>query len=268
MATSSTSNNEQRLLRISDIVQEPYEMLSPIYGHESVPLVPLDVAVEPLVDLLPAVQAFAYAAKERCKKPPADGLTIDESSSIMLYSMSWEPSDKCLYVALNATLRSEDRAKLKPWFLYLKLFLTALSRLPSEHRFIFRGVRLDLREKHPKNTIITWWGFSSCTDKIEVLQSELFLGKTGKRTMFTIDCDSGKDISKHSYFPEEDEILLPAATQFKVIGCLDNGHGHYTIQLKETKPPFPLLAPVTLVSSSSKLKINRNLFNIGQTKLV
>ena len=59
MATSSTSNNKQRLLRISDIVQEPYEMFSPIYGHESVPLAPLDVAVEPLVDLLPAVQAFA-----------------------------------------------------------------------------------------------------------------------------------------------------------------------------------------------------------------
>ena len=64
-------------------------------------------------------------------------------------------------------------------------------------------------------------------------------------------------------FLKEDEILLPAATQFKVIGCLDNGHGHHTIQLKETKPLVPLLAPVTLVSSSSKLlyvlRLNRNL---------
>ena len=252
MATSSSSDNEQRLLRISDIAQEPYEMLSPIYGHESAPLVSLDAAVEPLVNLLPAVQAFAYTAKERCKKPPADELTIDESASIMLYTMSWKPREKCLYFALNATLRSEDRGKLEPWFHYLKLFLTGLSRLSSKHRVVFRGVRLDLHEKYPKDTIITWWAFSSCTASIQVLQSELFLGKTGARTMFTIECDSGKDIGKHSYFPAEDEILLPAATQFKVIGCLDNGNSHYTIQLKEIKLPCPLLEPVTLGSSSGK----------------
>ncbi|CAF4520862.1 unnamed protein product, partial [Rotaria magnacalcarata] len=37
-----------------------------------------------------------------------------------------------------------------------------------------------------------------------------------------------------------------AATQFKVMGCLNQGNLHI-IQLEETKPPFPLLQPVPIV---------------------
>jgi hypothetical protein len=230
----------QRILRLSDIAQEPLEMLMPISGYENMPLVSLEIVVEPLVSFLPAVQTYAYVAKERCQRPPADGMTIDESVSIMLYMMGWTPLDKCLYVALNAALRSVDRNKLKPWFLYLKLLFTAFSRLPSKHHFVYRGVKLDLSAEYKMDKTIVWWGFSSCTTSVNVLQSDLFLGKTGMRTMFTIECYSGKDIQKHSYYPSEDDILLPAATQFKVMGCLDVGNGLHTIQLKETQSPFPL----------------------------
>ncbi len=107
---------KQRVLRFTDVAQEPLEFLSPIGGYEDMPLVSLEKAVEKLVHLLPAVQSHAYIAKQRCKKP-ADGLSQDESASIMLYTMQWEPLNKCLYVAFNATLRSKDREKLKPWFL-------------------------------------------------------------------------------------------------------------------------------------------------------
>ncbi|CAF4634970.1 unnamed protein product [Rotaria sp. Silwood1] len=175
MTTDNNDNHMQQFLRVSDISQEPHEMLMPITGYEDVPLESLENAVEPLVHLLPKVQSFACAAKEKCKKPPADGLTLDESAAIMLYSMGWKPHDKCLYIALNATLRSRDREKLQPWFLYLKLFLTALSRIPSKNRFVFRGVKQNLRDQYPKGATITWWGFSSCTTSIEVLQSEIFL---------------------------------------------------------------------------------------------
>jgi hypothetical protein len=40
-----------------------------------------------------------------------------------------------------------------------------------------------------------------------------FIGKTGIRTMFVIECDSRKNISKHTYFQsEEEEVLIPPAT--------------------------------------------------------
>jgi hypothetical protein len=258
MATSRTKKeNAQRILRISDIAKEPHEMLMPISGYEDEPVVPLETAVKPLVSILPTIQTYAYTAKQRCKNP-ADNLTQDESASIMLYSMGWDPMDKCLYVVLNATLRSADRQKLKPWFSYLKLFLTALSRLPSKPRFVYRGIKLDLSDQYPMGETVIWWGFSSCTVSVNVLQSELFLGVTDTRTMFTIECHSGKDIRKHSYFPTEEEVLLLAATQFKVVGRLNQGPGFRIIQLKEIEPPFPLLQPVTSESSGKSHEISSN----------
>ncbi|CAF5152792.1 unnamed protein product, partial [Rotaria magnacalcarata] len=44
--------------------------------------------------------------------------------------------------------------------------------------------------------------------------------------------------------------LLMAATQFKVMGSLDQGSLHI-IQLEETTPPFPLLQPVPIIGSLS-----------------
>ncbi|CAF1308817.1 unnamed protein product [Rotaria sp. Silwood1] len=236
----------QRILRITDIVQEPLEFIAPIGGYEEMPLVPLEIAVEPLVPILPAVQSHAYVAKQRCTNP-ADGLTQDESASIMLYTMGWKPLDKCLYFVLNDTLRSSDRQqKLEPWYLFMRLFLNALFRLPSLSKTAYRGVKLDLSQRYIRGQTIVWWGFSSCTTAVNVLNSNQFLGAKGDRTMFTLQCLSAKDIRRHSYYPTEDEVLLMAATQFKVIGCLNQDNFHI-IQLEETSPPFPLLQPVPVV---------------------
>ncbi|CAF1365926.1 unnamed protein product, partial [Rotaria sordida] len=40
----------------------------------------------------------------------------------------------------------------------------------------------------------------------------------------------------------EDEVLLPPARQLQVTSILSAGNGLHIIQLKETSPPFPLLA--------------------------
>ncbi|CAF1248558.1 unnamed protein product [Rotaria sp. Silwood1] len=57
----------QRILRITDIDQEPLEFITPIGGYEEMPLVSLEQAVQPLVPILPAVQSHAYVAKQRCE---------------------------------------------------------------------------------------------------------------------------------------------------------------------------------------------------------
>ncbi|CAF3902187.1 unnamed protein product [Adineta steineri] len=258
MATSGEDEHfAQRVLRLTDIPKEPMDFLMPISGYEEMPLVSLEEAIEPLVSILPAVKSYARAAKKQCKKP-ADNLTQDESASIMLYSMGWEPLDKCLYCALNATLRSKNRENLKPWFLFLRLFLAALFRLPPiPHLTVFRGVKLDLSEKFKKDETFIWWGFSFCTTSIEVLQSEQFLGMEGTRTMFTIQCNSARDIRKHSYFPFEDEVLLLAATEFQVKGIVDQGHGLRTIQLQEVQSDEPMLIPVSCTSDSVDLSAGK-----------
>lgn len=60
----------------------------------------------------------------------AYGLTPDMSASIYLYTMQFgtEPS---LFQELNKTLRTENRQALKPWFPFLKLFLSASHTLPA-----------------------------------------------------------------------------------------------------------------------------------------
>lgn len=249
----------RRMLRISDMIEEPRRMLMPIQGYEKVPLVSLEEAVKPLVPFVPDVRRMAWTAKERCEDP-VDGLTCDESASIMLYSMEWKPRDECLYVVLNATLRAVDREKLLVWFPYLKLILTALSRLPSVSRTVYRGIKLNLMEDYPKDKKFAWWGFSSCTRSVEVLNSEQFLGKTGDRTLFAVNCYSGKNILNHSYFEREDEILLLPARQFKVASVLNSGNGLHIIQIDEIEPKYPLLEPIPsvtdCVSSAIEYQLN------------
>ncbi|CAF1408636.1 unnamed protein product [Rotaria sordida] len=233
--------------RFSDITGEPCRMLMPIQGYEKKPLVTLEEAVEPIVSYVPDVKRMAYIAKMKCAELSPGGLPIDRAASITLYSMEWEPQEECLYYVLNQTLRNENRQKVKPWFLYLRLILTALAQLPSSVCNVYRGVKRDMRKEYPEGKTFVWWGFSSCTSKISVLQNGQFLGTTGPRTFFTIECNSGKDIRKYSCFKAEDEILLPAARQFKVEACLSQGKDLYLIQLKEIQPPFPLieLVPTT-----------------------
>jgi hypothetical protein len=229
--------------RFKDVGAEPLRMLLPIQGYENMPLVSLEEAFYPLISLVPQIKRMVHIVKERCEDPQ-DGLTVDESASIMLYTMEWVSKQKSFYFILNSTLRAENRQRLKPWFRYLKLVLTALSKLPSARRCVYRGIKADLNQLYPKGRVCVWWGFSSCTTTLEVLQSEDFLGKKGNRTMFTIECDTGKDIRNHSTFQMENEILLPAARQFKVVSSLDSGNNLHIIQLREIEPIFPLLEPL------------------------
>ncbi|CAF1072226.1 unnamed protein product [Rotaria sordida] len=226
-------------------------MVKPIEHYDAVEVVPIETAVEPLVSLIPDIKEMVAKAKEKCDQPK-DGLTIDESASIMLYSMEWQPREKSLYVILNSTLRAEDREKIQPWELYIKLFVSSLEKLPSISRTIYRGVKLDLSAQYPQGKTFVWYPFSSCTNSVQVLQSEQFLGKTGTRTLFNIDCESGKNIQNHSFFPNEDEILLIAARKLHVTSCLDSGNGLTIIQLKEVGADDPLLGSARRDNTSSE----------------
>jgi hypothetical protein len=152
-----------------------------------------------------------------------------------------------LYVLLNQSLRAENCEELIPWFSFLKLFLTALHKLPSQNKIVWRGVKnLDLSSKYKIGTKFAWWGVSFCTTHIQVLESNEFLSKDGERTLFSIECINGKSVANHSYFKNtEKEILLMPGSYFEVIGQLNPAPELHIIQLKEittcitlVKPPF------------------------------
>lgn len=211
--------------------------VSPIIGYESVPLVNLEKAVKDLEPIIPNIQDMVYRVKYNSESP-SQNLTVDESASIMLYTFPWPDEQKSLYYLLNEALRKGNRADLKSWFLYLKLFIGALSKLPSESEVVYRGVRKAIPADILPGKTFFWWSFSSCTTSLDVLQSDLFLGKTGTRTVFNIKCQTGKYILNHSKVKAEKECLLLPGCEFKVTGVLDAGNDLHIVQLEEISSPY------------------------------
>lgn len=126
MATSKEINH--RL--IANIRDEPKQMLKPIAGYEREPLVSLEEACKPLEDVLDDELKQNISIAKMNSKEPEFGLTSDEFAAIHLYTMEWNERQNSLYMILNKTLRLADRQKLRPWFRYLKLFLTGFFKLP------------------------------------------------------------------------------------------------------------------------------------------
>jgi Ran GTPase-activating protein (RanGAP) involved in mRNA processing and transport len=232
--------DESKLMnRVSDLILESKRMLPPIKGYENQPIVTLEKSVKPLISIVPDVEQMVWTVKQNCENPQ-DNLTSDESGSIMLYTLEWEPVELSFYFILNSTLRSENRQKLKPWFLYLRLIIYALSKLPSiPSQTIYRAVKTNLSKIIFKEKTFIWWAFSSCTSTIEVIKH--FLGQNGPRTIINIESDSAKDISRHSFYQTENEILLFPARQFRIVSSIDIGNQLQIFQIKEIQPPFPLI---------------------------
>ncbi|CAF1492547.1 unnamed protein product [Didymodactylos carnosus] len=80
-----------------------------------------------------------------------------------------------------------------------------------------------------------------------------FLGMTGKRTLFSIQCHTGKVIQGHSHYPKEKEILLRPATSLQVIGKLNISVDVWMIDLIEVTPPFPFLQAASILIETKPL---------------
>ncbi|CAF4183584.1 unnamed protein product [Didymodactylos carnosus] len=174
---TTTAINPRYLISVRD---EPTQQLKLIAGYEKEELVSLEKAVEPLYELLDINELKENVEIALANsKNPANGLTRDESAAIHLYTIE---SD--LYPTLNHALRAANRRKLLPWFPYLKLFFTALSKIPPS--IVWRDVKEDLSKVYEIGEECTWWAFSSCTSTIKVLECPQYVGKRGKRTIFNM----------------------------------------------------------------------------------
>jgi hypothetical protein len=230
--------------RFTDLCDEPVDrLLSPIKGYQDQKLVTINEAIQPVSQFFNEIEDNIFVALHNCQQP-TDDLTQQESATIHLYTMEFTDGP-CLYRILNRSLRAENRQELKPWFSFLKLFLTALYKLPSVNRTVWRGVKnVDLSGKYKPGTKFAWWGVSSCTTRLDILESEEFLGRTGQRTLFTIECINGKSIVDHSYYRDaEQEVILMPGSYFEVLGQIKPAPELQIIHLKEIEPPIQLVKP-------------------------
>jgi hypothetical protein len=175
---------------------------SPIFGYQHLPILTLEEAVEKIVSFVPGVTEYVSKAKENCNCN-STLLTWNESAAIYLYSMSIP-----FFSRLNGVLRAENRDELKPWFSFLKLFITALEKLPAIKGTVWRGVNYDDTLTFIDNDVHIWWSINSCSLALNIVQP--FLGEQG--TLFAIDTIHGRDISAFSAIQDEQEVILMPGT--------------------------------------------------------
>lgn len=194
----------------------------------------LDSAIEPLVNTVSNLGVQTFVAKYNCQNMK-NTLTTDQSAAIMLYTMGSSYDDKSFYRRLNSALCSFKRSRddnLKPWFSYLKIFMSALSCLPKHRGIVYRAVKLDLSRSYPIGKKFIWWSFSTCIKSLDTLLAELSGEETEVGTIFVIDCYSGRDIQAYAYFSQH-EVLLQPGCQFIVESRMNPKPNLWIINIKE-----------------------------------
>lgn len=203
----------------------------PLDGYEKSALVSIETATASLSSLIPSVAQMVWVVQQNCGTP-SDKLTSSESAAIMLYTMIWSEEEN-FSASLNQTLMSNNYPIIEQWYPYLKLLLHALSKLPNLVRVVYRGAKKNLSSHYTRDQIVDDWQFSLCTSSIKDLEKDETFGKSGERTLFTIECQTGKDVSQYSFDPNKELILIPPGRRWKVLSCLDAGDQMHIIQLRE-----------------------------------
>ncbi|CAF0817764.1 unnamed protein product [Rotaria sordida] len=237
-------NREEINSVIMNDVNDFKKSSNPILGYVDEPLLPLVKACAPLNDILHDLSKYVQLALNETPEEPLDNLTIDESAAIRLYTIEWNAPHRSLYSMLNHTLKTGTREDVRPYFKYLKLFLTAVIKLPCLPQLtVWRGVTRNLRAEFPPGTLVTWWPFSSCTTSLTVLQNNMYLGISGDRTLFSVEVINGRSINGHSHFVTEDEVLLLPGTHMEDQSQVSPAPELYIVHLKQLIPEEVLLEP-------------------------
>ncbi|CAF1431697.1 unnamed protein product, partial [Adineta ricciae] len=193
---------ENRFVDTSDTLYGD-ESTSPIYGYQDQVITTLEEAIQGIRHEILRIDDYVRQAKKKYKRPCL--LTEDEFATIYLYTMTSSGFSS----RLNGRLRAMEKEPLKPWFPYLKFFITALNKLPSFKGIVWRGV--SKKEDYNLGDIAcqTRWDITSTTKDLKV--SELFFGEAG--ILYVIKAVNGKDISKYSANPDEKEVILMPGTR-------------------------------------------------------
>ncbi|CAF0822972.1 unnamed protein product [Rotaria sordida] len=238
--------NNLRYFDIPYAANKDKQFLSSILNS---PLLQIEEAIKPLVHLIDDIATKVYIIKQQSTVDDTSDLTLDELGAIHLYIGERLPPTKCIYYLLNETIRRGFPEELQLWHPYLNLLLTALGKLPStgHHCTVYRGVRsCDLSDEYKNDGRYTWWTFGSCLRSLDQMKLPTFLGKQGVRTIFKIDCYSGKRLP----WSEDDEVILMPGFHFQVIGKLRSLDDLNTIYVREIPPSSTeIMSPVPVVTT-------------------
>jgi hypothetical protein len=208
----------------SGVYKPKDENCNSIYGYQNLSVMSLEEAVKSIASDVPGVETLVSQAKKDCYKENTD-LTLDESAAIYLYTMPKPFNSK-----LNEKLRDGNRDELKPWFPFLKVFITAVGKLPSLITTVWRGVTTDISFNCVDNNVQTWWTVTSCSKNLKVIEFYL----NGMGTVFAIEAIHAKDIAIYSAIPDEQEVvLLPGTRVYIQCASLEIKDRPFIVSFKE-----------------------------------
>ena len=84
------------------------------------------------------------------KYTSTNNLTQDEAAAIKVYTGT------SVYKSLNNALRTEELEKIRPWFAYLKLFHTGVTKLPPEDGVFCRGENTHWIDSYQRGSIVNF----------------------------------------------------------------------------------------------------------------
>jgi hypothetical protein len=212
----------------------------------------VDAALDAVVALLGAdagvdIGAVKRAMAKRLNAPPGAWHPEDWRHShpefppkLALAMFVYTLHDPNVYAPLGDALHGADRSsgpggvsvRVRAWLPFAKLLDVALEQaalVPDWGYFIgqvFRGVKFAFPKptvsEHnpvayfPKGREMHWFEFNSSATEFEVMYQPWFCGKSGPRTVFTIQSCEGVSIRRFSHIPDEEEVLFRPGAHFRV----------------------------------------------------
>jgi len=230
--------------RVTDVSNEPSQILNPILGLLDKPLCTFDETLQSLETHVPGINSFIFTCNmfaSNIDDSKKQNLTDDEISSINLYTRESNPRENSFYFVLNKALRGQDRTALIPFFPYLHLLLHSMAKIPKcpPGTVLWRGVPSNISANYKKGKKIIWWGMSSCTKDMSALDA--YLGQETDRTLFSIQVNSAIEIAQFSAYPREEEVLVFPCVTFEVQNVYSPNKGIWIVQLKEIFSPGKII---------------------------
>ena len=184
----------------------------------------LEEAVQSIKNEVFNVEKDVEHAKLHCKD--TDVLTKDESVAVYLYTMGKHPLSK-----LNCHLRAMNSQGLRPWFAYLKLFISALNKLPPFKGRVWRGIPVRTSFNSAEYAVQTWWTVTSTSKDIKIIEAFI---NNDMGTVYVLETINGRDISQYSATPAEQEvIIMPGARMYLTAEPLQVNNRPFILSFKE-----------------------------------
>ncbi|CAF2639469.1 unnamed protein product [Rotaria sp. Silwood2] len=168
----------------------------PINDYKKHQVLSLDIALKPVLSYVDQLEHYMEKAKRCCHYSSTYGLTEDESAAIYLYTDDW--GDQSLHNVLNRTLQTRNKIQLEPWLDFLKLFYTALEKLPNVKETLWRGLPIDISKKLEEDDELILCCVTSCSLSIDIMGCFL----ENNPILCSIESFNGKDI--RDYTPNTD----------------------------------------------------------------